>query len=397
MTKVNKCVVRNQAYKRAEFSIRERHNERKNECYGNGDILLDRSHLNIHFKKCDDTYEQTFAEMLENGDISIRGQKADAKVFDELIFDVNTEYFEESGGYDFAKRFYEEAYRLAIKEVGDEKYVLSAVMHADERNVSLSETLGHDVFHYHLHVVYIPVVEKEILWTKRCKDPKLVGTVKDIIQQVSHSKKWPLKKTIAENGKTAIVNSYSILQDNFYEHMKNAGFKDFERGERGSTAEHLSDLEYKIKQDTKRSQELKTKIVEQKEQLSKTKKELKFVKQSAHTFGDIECMAKKSMFGKKVELSEADWKIVSELAKEGVVSRGIIPTLKEKIEHLTAKLSNITNRYRELIDKTKDFIRAFKLAPQRIIDLFGDIFRQEKEQKQTMNVAKSKKRDFFSR
>ena len=42
-------------------------------------------------------------------------------------------------------------------------------MHAAERNRAMSEALGEDVYHYHLHVVYIPVVEKQILWSKRCK------------------------------------------------------------------------------------------------------------------------------------------------------------------------------------------------------------------------------------
>ena len=53
--------------------------------------------------------------------------------------------------------------------VGGEQYLLSAVMHADERNRAMSEALGEDVYHYHLHVVYIPVVEKQIIrrWSKR--------------------------------------------------------------------------------------------------------------------------------------------------------------------------------------------------------------------------------------
>ena len=59
--------------------------------------------------------------------------------------------------------------------VGGEQYILSAVMHADERNRAMSDALGQDVYHYHLHVVYIPVVEKQILWSKRCKDKSLVG------------------------------------------------------------------------------------------------------------------------------------------------------------------------------------------------------------------------------
>ena len=43
---------------------------------------------------------------------------------------------------------------------------------------------------YHLHVVYVPVAEKQILWFKRCKDKSLVGTVRETVMQVSSSKKW---------------------------------------------------------------------------------------------------------------------------------------------------------------------------------------------------------------
>ena len=68
--------------------------------------------------------------------------------------------------------------------------ILSAVMHADELNTALTEEYKKPIYHYHLHVIAIPVVEKEIKWTKRCKDKSLVGTTKEIINQVSHSKKW---------------------------------------------------------------------------------------------------------------------------------------------------------------------------------------------------------------
>ncbi len=72
--------------------------------------------------------------------------------------------------------------------MGGEQYILSAVMHADERNRAMSEGLGEDIiYHYHLHVVYVPVVEKQVLWTKRCKSKSLVGTVKETIMLVSMS------------------------------------------------------------------------------------------------------------------------------------------------------------------------------------------------------------------
>ncbi len=67
--------------------------------------------------------------------------KKDAKVYDELIFDINSEYFEEHGGYDFAKAFYEEAYYFAEQLYGKDN-ILSAVMHADEINLTLSDKYG---------------------------------------------------------------------------------------------------------------------------------------------------------------------------------------------------------------------------------------------------------------
>lgn len=127
--------------------------------------------------------------MVADGVISTRGLKAVAEKFSELIFDVNSVYFYNHGGYDFAKQFYHDAYQSAIKIVGGEQYILLAVMHADERNRAMSEALGQDVYHYHLHEVYIPVVEKEIRWSMRCKDEALRSTVKEHITQVSMSKK----------------------------------------------------------------------------------------------------------------------------------------------------------------------------------------------------------------
>ena len=68
--------------------------------------------------------------------------------------------------------------------MGGEQYILSAVMHADEVNRAMTEALGREVYHYHLHVVYVPVVEKQILWSKRCKDKALIGTVKETVMQI---------------------------------------------------------------------------------------------------------------------------------------------------------------------------------------------------------------------
>ena len=182
---IHRTSARNARMKDADIGNAQAHNEREKSSYVNQDIVPERTPYNVHFKTPTAGYKEMFEQMRSDGVISTRGLKADAEKFGELIFDVNSAYFFNHGGYEFAKQFYADAYKAAIKIVGGEQYVLSAVMHADERNRAMSDALGQDVYHYHLHVIYIPVVEKQILWSKRCKDKSLVGTVKETIQQVS--------------------------------------------------------------------------------------------------------------------------------------------------------------------------------------------------------------------
>ena len=154
-------------------------------------------------------------------------------------------------------------------EIYGEENIVSAVMHADEINKAVSEELGKPVYHYHLHIVAIPTVRKEILWSKRCKDEALRGTVKEVINQVSHSKKWknavPLldengQQVISKYGKPMFRKSYSVLQDKLFEHMTEAGFTGFERGVLGSTAENLSSLDYQIQKDKERLAHIQERI-----------------------------------------------------------------------------------------------------------------------------------------
>lgn len=261
---VDRTTVRNVNLTEGEISDAQHHNEREKESYVNSDIVLERVVMNVHFKKAEAGYAETFQQMEQNGIISTRGLKDGAAHYGELIFDVNSAYFFNHGGYEYAKHFYAEAYKSAIKIVGGEQYILSAVMHADERNSAMSEALGHDVYHYHLHVVYVPVVEKQILWSKRCKDEKLHGTVRETIMQVSSSKKWqssPVvddagKMMLTKAGKPVLRKSYCVLQDDYFNHMQEAGYSDIERGERGSSEEHLTVVQFKVEQEQKRLAEL---------------------------------------------------------------------------------------------------------------------------------------------
>jgi len=375
MSRQNFSVARVETRTRESISKYERHNERKNEHYGNMNVDLSRTPMNVHFKSCGDmTYNEALDKLVADGKVSLRGLKKDAKIFDEMILDVNTDYFETHGGYEYAKRFYTEAYRFAAKVYG-ENNILSAVMHADEVNLALSDQYGEPIYHYHMHIVALPVVEKQVLWTKRCKNPELVGTVKKVVQQVSHSKKWKSPQAVDEQGKpvydekgkAVLVPTYSILQDEFFEHMQAAGFTDFERGERGSTAENQSSLQYQIDRDKERLAEIQEKIASADEELST----ILPVRASAEL---IDAMGKKTFTG-KIQMSAEDYGYLSDLAKECLVNRRTVDILESSNRALSDKVKRLQSELAELKEKCKPYLEALKAAPKKVKDFIDGILK----------------------
>ena len=379
MDKTNYSVARVQTYTRASILKAERHNERKNKTYSNMNVDLTQTPNNVHYKKCDTTYNERLKEMIVKGEISLRGLKDNAKVFDEIIFDINSDYFEQNGGYEFAKGFYEKAFHFAEKEMGTEN-IISAVMHADELNTALTQEYGKPIYHYHLHVVAIPVVKKEIKWSKRCKDKSLIGTTKEIINQVSHSKKWKSeqatdlqgKPLYNEKGKAVLIKSYSLLQDRFFQYMSDSGYRGFIRGIKGSTQEHLTDLEYKIKKEKENLDKITNKVAEKQTNLEN-------IMQYDKKLEDISNLGKQKMFSKKIELEKTDYDSLVSYAQKGIVADKEIYERDVRISNLRNALDKLQTKYDDIVERTKDFFHAIKLAPQRVTELFKNLFDKEKE------------------
>ena len=355
---IHRTNARNARMKNADIGNAQAHNEREKSSYVNQDIVPERTPYNVHFKTPTAGYKEMFEQMRSDGVISTRGLKADAEKFGELIFDVNSAYFFNHGGYDFAKQFYADAYKAAIKIVGGEQYILSAVMHADERNRAMSDALGQDVYHYHLHVVYIPVVEKQILWSKRSKDKSLVGTVKETIQQVSMSKKWASKPALDENdepilsskGKPILKKSYSVLQDDFFRYMRDAGYDDVERGERGSSEEHLTVTQFKVQQEQARLAEFTEQNRQQEKQATTLGSKIGKIQNQRVDVRSIEKIVATSIpFSPKVAVEREDFDRLSTLAKKYVTA--------EKKE---SKLQKALDAANKLIAKLKAEIDGLK-------------------------------------
>ena len=402
MGKTNYSVARVVTYTKQSIGKAERHNERKNQTYSNMNVDLEQTKNNIHYKTCDKTYNERLKELVDTGKVSLRGLKDNAKVFDELILDINSDYFEKHGGYDFAKKFYEEAYHFAEKEYGADN-IISAVMHADEQNIALTEEYSKPIYHYHLHVIALPVVKKEIKYSKRTKDKSLVGKVKETIMQVSHSKKWKSQKALDiegneilnDKGKPILIKSYSLLQDRFFQYMSDSGYRGFIRGEKGSTSEHLTDLEFKAKKEQEKLQEITDKvkvqqvkfsentfaIEETEKQINQTQQELDKIKKDVNDYksykGDIDNIdvGKSKLFGKKVELNTNDYQNLVKYAKKGVIADVEITKLKDEN-------SKLKHDFKELKEKTIDFIHAIAYAPTKVVDFFKSLFKEQEKQRQ---------------
>ena len=380
---IDRTVARNVNLTASQIANAQRHNEREKESYTNPDIVPERTPMSVHFKSPTGSYTEMFAQMKAEGVISTRGLKDDAKTYGELIFDVNSAYFYNHGGYEYATQFYEAAYQAAVKIVGGEQYILSAVMHADERNRAMSEALGEDVYHYHLHVVYVPVVEKQILWSKRCKDPALRGTVKETIMQVSSSKKWASTPTLDEHGnpmltvkgKPILRKSYSILQDDFFHAMRAAGYTDVERGERGSTEEHLTVTQFKVAQEAARLEHLEEKLEAKEETLHWLEEKTKAQKAVQFSHAEIDQMGKKTLLG-KVELTQQEATQLKQLAKNSVTAGAEISDLKRQLHDAKKSARIWKQRYEELLERTKEFLAALVKAPELVRDFIQKVLAQ---------------------
>ena len=383
---IDRTSVRNLAVSDKAVGNTQQHNEREKDSYRNPDIIPQRAAWNVHFKKPTASYTDLFAQLETAGTISTRGLKPDATHYCELVFDVNSAYFDNHGGYEFAKQFYEDAYKAAVQIVGGEQYILSAVMHADEINRAMTEVLGREVYHYHLHVVYVPVVEKQILWSKRCKDKALVGTVKETVMQISRSKKWaskPLlddagKPVLQKSGKPVLKKSYSVLQDDFFNYMRAAGYTDVERGERGSTEEHLTVTQFKVQREQERLDSLSAQVDQQKQSLAAIQKKSTLTKNALIHAQDVATLGKKTLLG-NYSLTEEEFSKLKSQAAHGFMVDVENRQLKQQLSAAQQNSINWQTRYRNLRNEVQPYLDAMRHAPERVRNFFENLLAQKPE------------------
>ena len=215
--------------------------------------------------------------------------------------------------------------------------------------------------------------------------------------QVSHSKKWPMvpmtddqgQPVLKKNGKPRLISSYSLLQTQFFEHMRQAGFTDFERGIQGSDAEHLNVLEYKVQKDRQTVAELS----DQTKQLQGQRKELisqvKNISGSIRDVADIEQRAKtKGVLEKRVELMPQDFQTLCEMAKASGKLQAENRSLRMQLQQSTVREQESRQRLRRceeqldaVLTETRPYREAMRVAPEQVQAFVLGICRRQQEEK----------------
>ncbi len=155
--------------------------------------------------------------------------------------------------------------------------------------------------------------------------------------------------------------------------MSDCGFRDFIRGVKGSNQEHLDDLQFKIKKDTARLESITNKVEEKENSYNEY---MKYDKQ----IQDISNLGKEKKFTKKIELNKEDYETLTGYAKKGIVADKEIYELNNRIDNLRNAVDKWKSLYDEIVEKTKDYFHAIKLAPQKVFDFFKELFDKEKQE-----------------
>lgn len=189
------AVVRMQKMKSHDLKGMQFHNQRERESKTNPDIDKERTHKNYDLVNDGNIdYNKRVKEIIESQKTGTRKTRKDAVLVNELLVTSDKDFFERLDSAE-QKRFFEESYKLFSERYGGQN-IAYATVHMDEKTP-------------HMHLGVVPMREGKL-------QGKNVFNRQELL--------W--------------------LQDKFPEHMQKLGF-DLERGEKGSTREHLETREFK--------------------------------------------------------------------------------------------------------------------------------------------------------
>ena len=160
-----------------------------------------------------------------------------------------------------------------------------------------------------------------------------------------------------------------------------------ERGERGSTEEHLTVTQFKVQAEQQRLEvvtgqvaqaeqsleDAKAATEKQKKTLKALQKETKAAKTIALTVQDIEAMGKKSALTGNTSLTQDQCEALKRYAVNGIIANADNKRLKEKLASAEKTVSiwkqryeAANDKYQELKKKAQPYLDALEIASEKV-------------------------------
>ena len=205
-----------------------------------------------------------------------------------------------------------------------------------------------------------------------------------------------------------------MLQDDFFNFMRAAGYTDVERGERGSTEEHLTVTQFKVQAEQQRLEAVTGQVAQaeqsledakaatekQKKKLEALQKETKAAKAIALTVQDIEAMGKKATFGNNITLTPDECDTLKRYATNGILFHAENERLKGKLESAQKSASiwkqrceEANKKYQELKQKAQPFLDALEIASEKVRAFINSILARGKETQEHKAPARKRGQD----
>ena len=205
-----------------------------------------------------------------------------------------------------------------------------------------------------------------------------------------------------------------MLQDDFFNFMRAAGYTDVERGERGSTEEHLTVTQFKVQAEQQRLEAVTGQVAQaeqsledakaatekQKKKLEALQKETKAAKAIALTVQDIEAMGKKATFGNNITLTPDECDTLKRYATNGILFHAENERLKGKLESAQKSASiwkqrceEANKKYQELKQKAQPFLDALEIASEKVRAFINSILARGKETQEHQHPARKRGQD----
>ena len=149
--------------------------------------------------------------------------------------------------------------------------------------------------------------------------------------------------------------SYSVLQDDFFQAMRNAGYSDVERGERGSSEEHLTVTQFKVEREQERLEQLTAQTQQKEQQAAFLEKKIENIQKQQISVQKVEQIEPHAVpFSSKVMLDRSEYENLAAAAKKFYVQERKESKLQKALEaalkmvnELKAKVTALTTELAE--------------------------------------------------